>query len=136
MTVQDLIEHPIDLSTLAECETFLQWVNEDISNAFYLGFMRREFAEEIEKLKDREDGTGLVLLKSIDGILVSVRPYLKGLAELWKPYLENENGFILLDAVNDILSRITPVEENDIYKIAYTLGLYTDSLYRRSAANA
>lgn len=136
MTVQDLIEHPIDLSTLAECETFLQWVNKDISNAFYLGFMRREFAEEIEKLKDREDGTGLVLLKSIDGILVSVRPYLKGLAELWKPYLENENGFILLDAVNDILSRITPVEENDIYKIAYTLGLYTDSLYRRSAANA
>lgn len=136
MIVQDLIEHPIDLSTLAECETFLQWVNEDISNAFYLGFMRREFAEEIEKLKDKEDGTGLILLKSIDGILVNVRPYIKELAELLKPYLENENGFILLDAVNDVLSRITPTEENDIYKIAYTLGIYTDSLYRRGAADA
>ena len=136
MIVQDLIEHPVDLGTLKDSETFLQWVNKDISNAFYLGFMRREFADEIEKLKDREDGTGLVLLKSIDGILVQVKPYLKEMAGLLKPHLDNSEGFIVLDAVNDVLSKIQPAEEDDIYKIAYTLGTYMDSLYRRNAADA
>lgn len=137
MKVETLDVHPVDISTLQNAETFDKWVNGDISNAFYLGFMRREYAKEIEDIRNsRVDESGIVLLKSIDGNVVKAKPYFKEIAELLKPYLEDEKGFVILDAVNGVLEKVQPTNEDDIYSIAYVLGVYMDSLYRRQAADA
>lgn len=129
MKVKSLMDYPVDLSTIKECNSFMEWVDNDISKAFYLGFMRHEFADQIEELTNREDGSGIELLKSIDGASVEAKPYLKELARLMEPYLQSSEGFVVLDMVNDVLERVSPKKEDDIYKIAYILGIYTDYLY-------
>lgn len=133
MKVKNLMEYPIDLSTIEEYDSFLEWVDNDISKAFYLGFMRHMFADLIEELTNREDGKGIALLKSIDGASIEAKPYLKELARLMEPYLQSPDGFIILDMVNDVLERVTPKKEDDIYKIAYVLGIYVDHLYNCKA---
>lgn len=133
MKVKNLMEYPIDLSTIEEYDSFLEWVDNDISKAFYLGFMRHMFADLIEGLTNREDGKGIALLKSIDGASIEAKPYLKELARLMEPYLQSPDGFIILDMVNDVLERVTPKKEDDIYKIAYVLGIYVDHLYNCKA---
>lgn len=127
------MDYPVDLSTIKECNSFMEWVDNDISKAFYLGFMRHEFADQIEELTNREDGSGIELLKSIDGASVEAKPYLKELARLMEPYLQSSEGFVVLDMVNDVLERVSPKKEDDIYKIAYILGIYTDYLYNCKA---
>lgn len=127
MKVENLMEHPIDLSTIKECNSFSEWVGGDISKAFYLGFMRHEFADQIEEITNREDGTG------IDGASIEAKPYLKELARLMEPYLQSPEGFVVLDMVNDVLGKVVPKKEGDIYKIAYILGIYTDYLYNCKA---
>lgn len=129
MKVESLMDYPVDLSTIKECNSFMEWVDNDISKAFYLGFMRHEFADQIEELTNREDGSGIELLKSIDGASVEAKPYLKELARLMEPYLQSSEGFVVLDMVNDVLGKVSPKKEDDIYKIAYILGIYTDYLY-------
>lgn len=133
MKVKSLMDYPVDLSTIKECNSFMEWVDNDISKAFYLGFMRHEFADQIEELTNREDGSGIELLKSIDGASVEAKPYLKELARLMEPYLQSSEGFVVLDMVNDVLERVSPKKEDDIYKIAYILGIYTDYLYNCKA---
>lgn len=133
MKVENLMEHPIDLSTIKECNSFSEWVGDDISKAFYLGFMRHEFADQIEEITNREDGTGITLLKSVDGASIEAKPYLKELARLIEPYLQSPEGFVVLDMVNDVLGKVVPKKEGDIYKIAYILGIYTDYLYNCKA---
>lgn len=133
MKVKSLMDYPVDLSTIKECNSFMEWVDNDISKAFYLGFMRHEFADQIEELTNREDGSGIELLKSIDGASIEAKPYLKELARLMEPYLQSSEGFVVLDMVNDVLERVSPKKEDDIYKIAYILGIYTDYLYNCKA---
>lgn len=133
MKVKSLMDYPVDLSTIKECNSFMEWVDNDISKAFYLGFMRHEFADQIEELTNREDGSGIELLKSIDGASVEAKPYLKELARLMEPYLQSSEGFVVLDMVNDVLEKVSPKKEDDIYKIAYILGIYTDYLYNCKA---
>lgn len=133
MKVKSLMDYPVDLSTIKECNSFTEWVDNDISKAFYLGFMRHEFADQIEELTNREDGSGIELLKSIDGASIEAKPYLKELARLMEPYLQSSEGFVVLDMVNDVLERVSPKKEDDIYKIAYILGIYTDYLYNCKA---
>ena len=50
-----------------------------------------------------------------------------------EPYLQSPEGFVVLDMVNDVLGKVTPKKEGDIYKIAYILGIYTDYLYNCKA---
>lgn len=133
MKVESLMDYPVDLSTIKECNSFMEWVDNDISKAFYLGFMRHEFADQIEELTNREDGSGTELLKSIDGASIEAKPYLKELARLMEPYLQSSEGFVVLDMVNDVLGKVSPKKEDDIYKIAYILGIYTDYLYNCKA---
>ena len=95
--------------------------------------MGNEFADQIEVITNREDGTGITLLKSVDGASIEAKPYLKELARLMEPYLQSPEGFVVLDMVNDVLGKVTPKKEGDIYKIAYILGIYTDYLYNCKA---
>lgn len=132
MKVQNLLDHPVDFKALTTSKSFLEWVNNDITNAFYLGFMRHEFEDALENVSSSEDGMNL--LKSIDGILVDVKPYLKDLTKLITPYITNPNGGAALDMVNEILATIEVKKDSDIYKIAYILGVYIHNIFRRTHA--
>lgn len=54
MKVENIIDHPIDFTTIEGCKSFSEWVNGDISNAFYLGFLREEFSEYVPKMNECE----------------------------------------------------------------------------------
>lgn len=128
MEIKNLIDSPIDFNTLRTATSFQEWINEDISRAFYLGLMRKELSKCIEDVKDRGE-EGVKLLKSIDEASVKTKPYLKEIAILIEPYLRDAEGFIVLDMVNDVLNHIEPSNEGDIFNIAYTLGIYVDYLF-------
>ena len=97
MKVENIIDHPIDFTTIEGCKSFSEWVNGDISNAFYLGFLREE------------------------------------LSRLMEPYLQSREGFVILDMINDVLGRVSLEKEDDIYGVAFVLGIYTDYLFTTQA---
>lgn len=131
MKVLEIKNHPIDFSTLTECKSFNEWVDSDISKAFYLGFFRNKFKEEIEKLRFSEEGSGLALLKSIDANIFEAKRYSKELARLIEPWIHGSNKtLVILDMVNDVLDKVDLDAEEDIFKIAYVLGTYCDYLYK------
>ncbi len=127
MKVENLIDHPIDLTTIQECKTFSEWVNGDISNAFYLGFLRDEFSEYVSVMNQSEEG--VQFLKSLSAASLNAKKYLKELARLMEPYLSDKDGFIILDMVNNVLKNIVLDDDNDIYDVAYILGTYIAYLY-------
>ena len=131
MKVENIIDHPIDFTTIEGCKSFSEWVNGDISNAFYLGFLREEFSEYVPKMNECEEG--IQFLKSMATANTNAKKYLKELARLMEPYLQSPEGFVVLDMVNDVLGKVVPKKEGDIYKIAYILGIYTDYLYNCKA---
>nr|DAK03831.1 MAG TPA: hypothetical protein [Bacteriophage sp.] len=127
MKVENLLDHPIDLTTIEGCKSFSEWVNGDISNAFYLGFLREDFSEYVPKMNECEEG--IQFLKSIATANNNAKKYLKELARLMDPYLQSAEGFVILDMVNDVLKNISLEEKNDIYDVAYVLGIYINYLY-------
>lgn len=131
MKVETLVNHPIDFSSVEGCESFSEWVNEDISNAFYLGFLKEEFSEYVPKLN--ESGGGIKFLKSITTANTNAKKYLKELARLIEPYLKSEDGFVVLDMVNDVLRRVSLDKKDDIYGVAYVLGIYVNYLFTTQA---
>lgn len=131
MKVENLIDHPIDFTTIEGCKSFDDWVNGDISNAFYLGFLREEFSEYVPKMNESEEG--IQFLKSMAIANTNAKKYLKELARLMKPYLESKNGFVILDMINDVLERVSLEKDNDIYGVALVLGIYTDYLFSTQA---
>ena len=110
MKVENIIDHPIDFTTIEGCKSFSEWVNGDISNAFYLGFLREEFSEYVPKMNECEEG--IQFLKSMVTAGAKAKKYLKELARLMEPYLHSKEGFIILDMVNDVLE-IGSVEKKD-----------------------
>lgn len=131
MKVETLVNHPIDFSSIEGCKTFSEWVNGDISNAFYLGFLKEEFSEYVPKLNESEGG--IKFLKSITTANTNAKKYLKELARLIEPYLKSENGFVVLDMVNDVLRRVSLDKKDDIYGVAYVLGIYVNYLFTTQA---
>lgn len=131
MKVENLIDHPVDFTTIEGCKSFDDWVNGDISNAFYLGFLREEFREYAPKMNESEEG--IQFLKSIATVTTNAKKYLKELTRLMKPYLESENGFVIFDMINDVLERISLEKDNDIYGVALVLGIYADHLFSTQA---
>lgn len=131
MKVETLVNHPIDFSSVEGCESFSEWVNGDISNAFYLGFLKEEFSEYVPKLNESEGG--IKFLKSITTANTSAKKYLKELARLIEPYLKSEDGFVVLDMVNDVLRRVSLDKKDDIYGVAYVLGIYVNYLFTTQA---
>lgn len=127
MKVENLIDHPIDFTTIEGCKSFSEWVNEDISNAFYLGFLREEFSEYVPKMNESEEG--IQFLKSMATASTNSKKYLKELSKLMEPYLQSKDGFVVLDMINDILGKVSLEKESDIYGIAFVLGSYTDYLF-------
>lgn len=127
MKVKTIIEHPIDFTSIEGCKSFTEWVNEDISNAFYLGFLKEEFSEYVPKMNESEDG--IQFLKSMATANTNAKKYLKELAKLMEPYLQNKEGFVILDMINDVLGKISLEKKNDIYEVAFVLGTYTDYLF-------
>lgn len=131
MKVENLIDHPIDFTTIEGYKSFDDWVNGDISNAFYLGFLGEEFSEYVPKMNESEEG--IQFLESMATANTNAKKYLKELARLMKPYLESKNGFVILDMINDVLERVSLEKDNDIYGVALVLGIYTDYLFSTQA---
>ena len=131
MKVETLVNHSIDFSSVEGCESFSEWVNEDISNAFYLGFLKEEFSEYVPKLNESEEG--IKFLKSITTANTNAKKYLKELARLIEPYLKSEDGFVVLGMVNDVLRRVSLDKKDDIYGVAYVLGIYVNYLFTTQA---
>lgn len=126
MKVEDILEHPIDFTSIEGCKSFAEWVNGDISNAFYLGFLREEFREYVPKMNESEDG--IQFLKSMVTANTNAKKYLEELARLMEPYLQSKEGFVILDMINDVLGRVSLEKKDDIYGVAFVLGIYTDYL--------
>lgn len=131
MKVENLLDHPIDLTTIEGCKSFSEWVNGDISNAFYLGFLREDFSEYVPKMNECEEG--IQFLKSIATANNNAKKYLKELARLMEPYLQSKEGFVILDMINDVLKKVSLEKKDDIYDVAYVLGIYTDYLFTTQA---
>lgn len=131
MKVENLIDHPIDFSNIEEYTSFSEWVNGDISNAFYLGFLKEEFSEYIPKLNETEKG--IQFLKSIVTANNNAKKYLKKLTRLMEPYLQSNEGFIVLDMVNNVLKEVSLEKKDDIYNVAYVLGVYINYLFTAQA---
>lgn len=131
MKVENLLDHPIDLTTIEGCKSFSEWVNGDISNAFYLGFLREDFSEYVPKMNECEEG--IQFLKSIAMANNNAKKYLKELARLMEPYLQSKEGFIVLDMVNNVLKKVSLEKKDDIYDVAYVLGIYIDYLFTTQA---
>lgn len=131
MKVENLIDHPIDITTIEGCKSFSEWVNGDISNAFYLGFLREEFSEYVPKMNECEEG--IQFLKSIAMANNNAKKYLKELARLMEPYLQSKEGFVVLDMVNNVLKEVSLEKKDDIYDVAYVLGIYIDYLFTTQA---
>ncbi len=131
MKVENLLDHPIDLTTIEGCKSFSEWVNGDISNAFYLGFLREDFSEYVPKMSECEEG--IQFLKSIATANNNAKKYLKELARLMEPYLQSKEGFVVLDMVNNVLKEVSLEKKDDIYDVAYVLGIYIDYLFTTQA---
>lgn len=131
MKVENLIDHPIDFTTVEGCKSFYEWVNGDISNAFYLGFLREEFSEYVPKMNESEEG--IRFLKSIATANTNAKKYLKELARLMEPYLQSKEGFVILDMVNNVLREVSLENDDDIYGVALVLGIYTNYLFTTQA---
>lgn len=131
MKVENLLDHPIDLTTIEGCKSFSEWVNGDISNAFYLGFLREDFSEYVSKMNECEEG--IQFLKSIATANNNAKKYLKELARLMEPYLQSKDGFVVLDMVNNVLKEVSLEKKDDIYDVAYVLGVYIDYLFTTQA---
>ena len=131
MKVENLLDHPIDLTTIEGCKSFSEWVNGDISNAFYLGFLREDFSAYVPKMN--ECGEGIQFLKSIAMANNNAKKYLKELARLMEPYLQSKEGFVVLDMVNNVLKEVSLEKKDDIYDVAYVLGIYIDYLFTTQA---
>ena len=131
MKVENLLDHPIDFTTIEGCKSFAEWVNEDVSNAFYLGFLREEFSEYVPKMNESEEG--IQFLKSMATANTNAKKYLKELARLMEPYLHSREGFVILDTINDVLGKVSLEKKDDIYGIAFILGTYIDYLFTTQA---
>lgn len=131
MKVENLLDHPIDLTTIEGCKSFSEWVNGDISNAFYLGFLKEDFSEYVPKMNECEEG--IQFLKSVATANNNAKKYLKELARLMEPYLQSEDGFVVLDMVNNVLKEVSLEKKDDIYDVAYVLGVYIDYLFTTQA---
>lgn len=131
MKVENLLDHPIDLTTIEGCKSFSEWVNGDISNAFYLGFLREDFSEYVPKMNECEEG--IQFLKSIAMANNNAKKYLKELARLMEPYLQSKEGFVVLDMINNVLKEVSLEKKDDIYDVAYVLGVYIDYLFTTQA---
>ena len=131
MKVENLLDYPIDFTTIEGCKSFSEWVNGDISNAFYLGFLREDFSEYVPKMNECEEG--IQFLKSIAMANNNAKKYLKELARLMEPYLQSKEGFVVLDMVNNVLKEVSLEKKDDIYDVAYVLGIYIDYLFTTQA---
>ena len=131
MKVENLVYHPIDLTTIEGFKSFSEWVNGDISNAFYLGFLREDFSEYVPKMIECEEC--IQFLKSIATANNNAKKYLKELARLMEPYLQSKEGFVVLDMVNNVLKEVSLEKKDDIYDVAYVLGIYIDYLFTTQA---
>lgn len=131
MKVENLLDHPIDFTTIEGCKSFAEWVNEDVSNAFYLGFLREEFSGYVPKMNESEEG--IQFLKSMATANTNAKKYLKELARLMEPYLHSREGFVILDMINDVLGKVSLEKKDDIYGVAFVLGIYTDYLFTTQA---
>lgn len=134
MKVENIIDHPIDFTSIEGYKSFDEWVNKDISNAFYLGFLREEFSEYVPKMNESEEG--IQFLKSMTMANNSAKKYLKELARLMEPYLQSKEGFIVLDMINDVLGKVSLEKKDDIYGVAFVLGIYVDYLFTVAEAKA
>lgn len=127
MIVEDLQYHPIHFNTVKGCKSFHEWVAKDISKAFYLGFLRKDFSEYVPEINESEEG--IQFLKSITMASINAKKYLKELARLMEPYLQSKEGIIVLDMINDVLKKVSLEKDDDIYDVAYVLGTYTNYLF-------
>lgn len=129
--VEPLTDSNIDFSSVDQYTSFDEWVGGSVTRAFYLGFLKDEFDARMAEIGDTENS--YQLLKSIVSAGNRTKKYLKELSELLQPYLESSEGFIVLDMVNNALNEIKVENKNDIYGIAYSLGVYVHYLYSLQA---
>ena len=50
-----------------------------------------------------------------------------------EPYLHSKEGFIILDMVNDVLEKVSLEKRDDVYGVAYVLGVYVNYLFTTQA---
>lgn len=126
MKIKDLAECSIDFSELSNYSSILDWINEDVSRAFYLGLLESDLMEFVDDLNSSE--SGIQLLKSVIMLGNSAKPYTKTISKMLHPYLTDKDGVVFLDMVDHVINEIQLEKEEDIYGIAYTLGRYVNYL--------
>lgn len=99
-----------------------------VDRAFFLGYRYPE-VDEFKANTKEDDARALVLLKSIDSAFLNAKVYLSQLTALIKPFLDDDNGFSIFDMVNRVLQEVELVNEEDLYSVAYILGIYSAHLF-------
>lgn len=107
---------------------FITLCDKSVDKAFYLGY-DYPVVDEFRKNVKEEDVRANELIKSLDSAFLNAKVYLSQLAGLIKPFLEDENGFIIFDMVNKVLQEVELVNEEDLYSVAYILGIYSAHLF-------
>ena len=80
-----------------------------------------------------ESEEGVQFIKSMVTAGAKAKKYLKELARLMEPYLHSKEGFIILDMVNDVLEKVSLEKRDDVYGVAYVLGVYVNYLFTTQA---
>lgn len=115
-----LVENYEPFDAITNCSSVKEWLNESVSNAFYLGYRIQNVQDFLLEYPNPP------FTKSLTKFIMNAHKYTQRIVNLADAYLSKHKRIIVLHMVNDVLNHIDP--DDDIMLTAYTLGVYIDCL--------
>lgn len=117
-TIKEWSECKIDFSTIPQYSSFIEWMDKDVSRAFYTGYFMEKVKEGLSDFSSNSSSFVDELYDVFDNSLKYKSELIKYLSEA----AENDPNFNILEVTNTILNNLNFENPDDKYGVSFTIG--------------
>lgn len=117
-TIKEWSECKIDFSTIPQYSSFIEWMDKDVSRAFYTGYFMEKVKEGLSNFSSNSSSFVDELYDVFDNSLKYKPELIKYLSEA----AENDSNFNILEVTNTILNKLDFENPDDKYGVSFIIG--------------
>lgn len=117
-TIKEWSECKIDFSTIPQYSSFIEWMDKDVSRAFYTGYFMEKVKEGLSNFSSNSSSFVDELYDVFDNSLKYKPELIKYLSEA----AENDPNFNILEVTNTILNKLDFENPDDKYGVSFIIG--------------
>lgn len=117
-TIKEWSECKIDFSTIPQYSSFIEWMDKDVSRAFYTGY----FMEKVKEGLSNFSSNSSLFVDELYDVFDNSLKYKPELIKYLSEAAENDPNFNILEVTNTILNKLDFENPDDKYGVSFIIG--------------